>query len=208
MTSSFRHGVVQKLFHPAQHLWIQISPQATTTTKVPTRVTPAIVQSQHGLYLLEIGLTPRGLEDIGDLAAIQSAVFQPKLSTNHNEEEEEDPQRTIRRGDDLLTIEWQGHSITGADELYHTVWDSFEGRTQLKAPVSGRIRHVWGVGSHGSFSSADCSLDEDTVLAQLTGTAQDLAEACRQNELVNEKEYGRVVDTMPPGKFHEPIEVA
>ena len=59
-------------------------------------------------------------------------------------------------GDALLDIEWDGHRISAADELYHTRFETFTGLTTLTAPVAGRVvamqppsaAAVWDLDSH------------------------------------------------------------
>ena len=34
----------------------------------------------------------------------------------------------------LINVDWSGYKISDGDELYHTVWDNVEGKTQIKRP--------------------------------------------------------------------------
>ena len=60
-------------------------------------------------------------------------------------------------------MEWEGHWITSADELYHTVWETFSGMTHIKSPVSGVVEEV-------KIIPPSICLDDDTVLVKLTST--------------------------------------
>ena len=44
------------------------------------------------------------------------------------------PPVIVPRGKTVLNIEWQGHRISSADELYHTTWHNIEGVGSLLAP--------------------------------------------------------------------------
>jgi glycine cleavage system H lipoate-binding protein len=156
-----------RLFHPAHHLWLRATPIGLS----------AGVKSAQ-TYCLEIGLTQRGLDDIGDMTLVMPMV---QKETHINE------------GHDLLRIEWEGHSITSADELYHTVWDSFSGTTPIASPVSGTVNEV-------NVVPPTSSIDEDTVLVKVTATEQEW-ESAQKIALVKEPEYMRILRSIPPGKF-------
>lgn len=101
----------------------------------------------------------------------------------------------VRRGENLMRLEWEGHSITSADELYHTVWETFEGETSIKSPVAGTIEAVM-----------DCdteALDDETVLVRMTTTRKNMEEATREEGLMRDMEYSRMLHSIKPGKFAE-----
>jgi hypothetical protein len=102
----------------------------------------------------------------------------------------------IAQGRELVQVEWEGHSITSADELYHTVWESFSGMTPIESPVSGVVEEV-------NVIPPSMCLDDDTVLVQLTSTEQEWKSAT-SGSLVKEPEYLRILRSIPPGKFAEP----
>ena len=45
----------------------------------------------------------------------------------------------VDRHETLVAFKWEGYRTTGADELYHCVWESMEGTLKMKAPISGEI---------------------------------------------------------------------
>ena len=125
--------------------------------------------------MLEMGLTERGIDDIGDVSSIQLVVHKNNL---------------LSEGDDLLRIEWEGHSITSADELYHTVWENFSGVTILKSPLDGRIE------------SSDISypwIEEESPLVNLAVSRECLARALPK--LLSADEYLLQVSNLKPGRF-------
>jgi glycine cleavage system H lipoate-binding protein len=165
--AALRNGL--RLFHPSRHIWFRASPQSAGT-------------ANHALHL-EIGLTKRGLDDVGDMTLMRSMV-----SGNN-----------VSKGDSLLQIEWEGHGITSADELYHTVWESFSGTTNVETPVSGQVEHI------NIIHNTMC-IEEDTVLAKLETTEAEWNSA--MTKMVEEPEYLRIVGKIPLGKFAEPEEEA
>lgn len=72
---------------------------------------------------LRIGLTQRGLQDVGDVRHIHA---QP-------------PGARVERGGELLRLEWDALTISDADELYHTRWAAVEGETTLASPVAAEV---------------------------------------------------------------------
>jgi glycine cleavage system H lipoate-binding protein len=155
-----------RLFHPAHHLWLRAIPIGSAGAKNAQK------------YCLEIGLTQRGLDDIGDMTLVTPMVQK---------------ETHIDEGHDMLRIEWEGHSITSADELYHTVWESFSGTTPIPSPVSGTVKEV-------NVVPLTSSIDEDTVLVKVTATEQDW-ESAQKTALVKEPEYIRILRSIPPGQF-------
>lgn len=156
----------RKLCSPSQHLWIR------------ARNTYACSQSQEKKHVLEIGLTQRGVEEIGDVQSI-------RLEQNS----------TVRQGDELLRISWEGQKISEADELYHAVWETVEGFTTLKSPVSGQIHE------------ADTSkpwIDADDYLLSMTASEKEVFSAF--SRLVCEDTYNKIVRDLPPGRFAESVQ--
>jgi glycine cleavage system H lipoate-binding protein len=163
--AALRNGF--RLFHPSRHVWFRASPP-----------------SGSALHL-EIGLTKRGLDDVGDITLMRSMI-----SGNNN---------VVGKGDSLFQIEWEGHGITSADELYHTVWESFSGTTNVETPVSGQVEHI------NIIPNTMC-IEEDTVLAKLETTETEWNSA--MEKMVEELEYQVIVGKIPLGKFAEPEEEA
>ena len=205
MISSLGRGIV-RLFHPAQHLWLRAvplppedlvtrNPRTTYPPRNTSKVTSTAMSNpnpNNGIstkYSLEIGLTERGIEEVGDLTAIQKLQM-PSASGGGC--------AVVQPGDDLLRIEFEGHTITGADELYHTVWETFEGATTIHSPLSGIVQDIL------PLLDDDISfLDEDSVLVRMTATLQALQEATQVQPLVKEIEYFRILKSLPRGKFAE-----
>jgi hypothetical protein len=125
-----------------------------------------------------MGLTERGLEELGDVIALR------KLFT---------PDTKITAGDAILNIDWEGHSITSADELYHTVWETVEGTKSIRSPVDGVIQEIVD----------DISLDADSVLVRMVTTLGDLERATENDVLMKEMDYARVLMKISPGMFKE-----
>ena len=171
---------------------------------------------------MEIGLTKRGLDDIGDVSSITTHSHH-----RHKEDRAEDKYVVDNKyHDDLLlcTIDWEGHSITGADELYHTVWETFERQTRIYSPIPRNSCDGGTAASQEIFlgeevedenedqqntttttaTSAAMYLDEDTILATMMVSSQELLLARQQKCLVDEMEYTRILRTIPLGMFAEP----
>lgn len=129
--------------------------------------------------MLELGLTHRGVEDIGDVQSIALCS----------------DSQVIRKGQDLLRVSWEGHAISEADELYHTTWETVEGFTMIKAPLTGEIKETdvdkpW--------------IDSDDALLSMTATENALFSAF--SHLVCEDSYNKIIQNMPPGRFAEFIQ--
>merc|ERR1712129_175737 len=95
----------------------------------------------------------------------------------------------IDEGKMLVQIEWEGQSITSADELYHTVWETYEGMTCIQSPVSGVVEDAVGM---------PCGIDEETILLKMTIT-DDAWESIKKKVLVKESEYLKKIESMPSG---------
>jgi glycine cleavage system H lipoate-binding protein len=135
--------------------------------------------------LVEIGFTERGMEDIGDVLLLNKAW----KTTENND--------IVQRGTTLLLIEWEGHSITGADELYHTVWENFSGVSEVVTPLSGVVEEI------NHKPSPQLWFDEDTILAKVVTTEEEWSRAQKERILVKEPEYIRHVQGLPRGLFAE-----
>eukprot|EP00527_Entomoneis_sp_CCMP2396_P007182 CAMPEP_0198144422 /NCGR_PEP_ID=MMETSP1443-20131203/15577_1 /TAXON_ID=186043 /ORGANISM="Entomoneis sp., Strain CCMP2396" /LENGTH=230 /DNA_ID=CAMNT_0043807813 /DNA_START=18 /DNA_END=707 /DNA_ORIENTATION=+ len=167
--AALRNGF--RLFHPSRHIWFRASPPSGSAG------------AAKNALQLEIGLTKRGLDDVGDVTLMRSMIS----SSDNN----------VSKGDSLLQIEWEGHSITSADELYHTVWESVSGTTNVETPVSGQVEHI------NIIDNTMC-IEEDTVLAKLETTEAEWNSAMAK--MVEELEYHGIVGKIPQGKFAEPEE--
>jgi hypothetical protein len=96
-----------------------------------------------------------------------------------------------------MRIEWEGHSITSPDGLYHDIWETSSGRKTIQSPVCWIVKEFCD-SNHHDF------IDEDTtVLAKMTVTEKDL-EAATRNALVKEPQYMRMLRLISRGRFEEP----
>lgn len=122
---------------------------------------------------LEIGMTERGLQDLGDISRITRL---------------KDRLDGVKVGEDILSMDWEGHIITSADELYHTVWDPVEGKYLVEAPVAGKVEYL--IEGNGVA-------EESEVLVAILADAKSVETVMA--ELVTEDEYLRSVEG--PGAF-------
>jgi hypothetical protein len=158
-----------RMFHPSRHLWID------TVSKT--------LSHRH----LQIGLTERGLEDIGDVTSIQCLI---------------EKGRSVTRGQELLQIHYEGHSITSADELYHTVWETFDDYVTIESPLSGTTEEECGK-SQILNNLDEEEIDSDTILVTLTVPEEEWKRGCQEQQLVDEQQYMRLIRSMTRGKFAE-----
>jgi hypothetical protein len=125
-----------------------------------------------------MGLTSRGLEEVGDVVSLR------KMRT---------PDTKLKEGDTILVVEWEGHSITNADELYHTIWNTLEGTKTIRSPVNGVIETI----------SDDITFDENSVLIRMVTSLNELERATEKDILIKESNYARLLTKISPGMFKE-----
>ena len=171
MSSRLSRGIVH-LFHPLQHLWLRVFPL------YPSSACRSPSPSASKWIGVEIGLTARGLEEVGDIVSLR------KMRT---------PDTKIKEGDAILVVEWEGHSITNADELYHTIWETLEGAKTIRSPVNGVIETI----------SDDITFDENSVLIRMVTSLDDLERATENDILIRESNYARLLTKISPGMFKE-----
>lgn len=165
---------IRTLYHPLNHIWLR--------AKEPLKKKATNGASSR---ILELGLTERGLEDIGDVTSLQqSSVVKSSL----------------KRGDELLQIHFDGHSITSADELYHTVWETFSDHLSIVSPVSGTPAQNESSTKAMLQSLGEDGIDEDTVLMGIETTQEEWEEI--QNQFVEESEYLDIIEEQPRGAFY------
>ena len=111
-------------------------------------------------------------------------------------EEQQNCSTTVRQGQDLLRVSWEGHAITEADELYHTVWETVEGFAMFKSPVTGRVHETGDIANKAWIDPDDC-------LVSMTVSEKALFTAF--SKLVCEDSYNKIVEKLPPGRFAESI---
>ena len=150
--------VGRKLFLPRLHLWYRPLPALTTQQ-----------------WTVQIGITDRCLQDLGDVQKIYSDfhTLQP-----------------ISNGETVLSLDWDGYSITDGDEMYHTVWKNIEGTFTIKSPIDGTIDYI---------SVNPDFMDEDQVLIEISTTGALMGPF--MESLVCEEEYNRWNESVPPGTF-------
>jgi len=219
------------LYHPLKHVWLRAKDRLTNTTTTTTKKKRCNVNVNSNRLLLEMGITERGLEDIGDISSVRwSAAIEAFLgNTNQNNssnnssnnittsknaettngtatkqtssiddepinelELEHELEFEFERGDELLRIHFDGHSITSADELYHTVWETFSDHASIRSPVKGTMAMAMPSGNcddddDGSAASLSLSsraksleldgIDDETVLVEITATEEEWANA-------------------------------
>mmetsp|Transcript_3895 Transcript_3895/g.9285 ORF Transcript_3895/g.9285 Transcript_3895/m.9285 type:complete len:160 (-) Transcript_3895:73-552(-) len=156
--------IARTLYNPLNHIWL--------------RARKAASSSSH--RILEVGLTERGMEDIGDVTSVKQ------------------PLNKLQKGDELLTIHFDGHSITSADELYHTVWETFSDQKSIMSPVSGKTTD-----DSSLEALEEDGFDQDTVLVGIETTSQEWDEICKQKKFVDESEYFKIIERQPRGAFYE-----
>lgn len=162
------------------------------------------------LFMVDVGLTKRGLDDIGDITSIQiiPSAFHKKTLEKASQEEVSLPPlplklpvHAVKYGQEIVKLNWDAHLITGADELYHTVWETISETTTIVAPVDGEL-----VAIH--CKEDDEWVDEDMVLFTLR-TDGDLIEIHkRKNAWMQAEEYEEYVDSLEDGKFFDPDQEA
>jgi len=130
----------------------------------------------EGLWSIRVGMTSHGLDELGDITSVN--VVSRKS--------------TVKSGQDLLELEWEGFIQTEADELYHTVWGSIEGKKIVKAPVGGSLVQIVNLSLEGE-------IDEDTVIAELSCNESDLKQACAS--WLDDEGYNALLAKEVPGRF-------
>jgi len=172
---------------------------------------------------IELGMTERGMEEVGDIVSIRRSLMvmehdekQQKQQQQQRQQEEEVhdnarllsdaddprshhclPRTVVKEGDLLLTVEWEGHTITSADELYHTVWETFEGTKSIRSPVNGFLQ------KNISFDDNDNDFDENSVLIRMNTTLGELERATTNEILLKEMDYARILKKISPGMFKD-----
>ena len=133
-----------RLYCPRAHIWIDVGvlqPPATSSVQ-----------------LLRVGLTYRGLEDVGDVTA-----FRPLVSVG----------TAVAAAQPVFGIDWESFHITDGDELYHTKWANVDGETLLAAPFDGTIAAF----APPLRSTSSSLLDEEDWLLELEVTVDDATDA-------------------------------
>ena len=173
LASNILQKASKRYFAPAQHLWYRA------------------VQKEKAAWSVQVGITNRGLQNIGDVTAVEIVKEDLQKSWIRGN------MAKIQAGEELVSLQWEGYSRTAADELYHTVWESVEGTEIIRSPVTGRILQTVDVEEEGE-------IDDETVLAEIACTEVELGKAARR--WIEEVEYDAFLQKTPPGKFAEAID--
>ncbi len=92
---------------------------------------------------IDVGMTDRGLEDIGDIQCYKYIDVETVQKQSAGAKENINTPPLLRAGiDSIVEIEWNAHLITEADELYHTVWETVSKTTQIVSPVDGYLEDI------------------------------------------------------------------
>ncbi|CAB9507074.1 expressed unknown protein [Seminavis robusta] len=161
----------RKLFFPNSHLWL--------------RARKELLQAARLSWLVDVGLTQRKLDDIGDVSSVNTLVPQERVNRDC----------FVQAGQNIMEIQWDGLTISGADELYHTVYETYEESTLIQSPLSGMVLKV------NTLDPDREELDEDTILLQMRVDTDSLNLATKN--LVQEGEYNDFVRTLPRGRFQD-----
>jgi len=166
----------QKFFLPNCHLWYRpvVIDELTSSRSKMRGIAGNIV-------LIDIGITKRGLDDIGDITKILPQC---------------DPTGTlIKQGQELVKIEWDAHVITTADELYHAVWENVNGVFSISSAVDGILA--------ATIPSSVTYIDDTDVMATIATSKESITLAIQQHNLVDESTYHRMISRQSPGQFQD-----
>ena len=156
------------------------------------------------LFMVDVGLTKRGLDDIGDITSIQIPSAFPKTLAEASQEEVTLPPlpvHAVKYGQEIVKLNWDAHLITGADELYHTVWETISETTTIVAPVDGELVAI--------HCKEDAEwVDEDTALFTLRTDGDLIDIHKKKNAWMQAEEYEEYVDSLENGKFFDPDQEA
>lgn len=182
-------SVSRRYFAPALNLWYRAvtKPQAATLDSAS--------------WCVQVGITERGLDDLGDVTSVLQALTVNNNGSTSNTRIggtlQQSPSSAVVAGQDLIRIHWEGYAQTSADELYHTVWDTIEGVQTFPSPVSGHIKHI--------VDNVDQEeVDEETVLVELLCDEASLQKAALG--WIEEKEYLEIIQRQTRGKFADSVE--
>lgn len=117
------------------------------------------------MWTVEIGMTDRGISELGEIAAIKRQKAR---------------RERVRQGDELLSLDWDYHVIKTINK---PSWTVISGTYRLKAPVNGKVEYLM---------DAQDICSEDEVLAALSTDADSLQEAIFP--LVTERDYLRALE--------------
>jgi len=161
-----RRSMARILYCTATHTWLRLHRQAVTGGLLAAR----------SAWRAELGVTQRGYDDIGDVVAVTQSAALGRVET----------------GAELFRLEWEGHSVSTADELYHTTWDIVEREHIIRTPLPATLLELCL-----PTTAVGTSLSPRTVLATLHVDRP----ALQASSLVDEKRYLEHISQLQPGMF-------
>lgn len=176
MAARIVRPLTQKFFLPNCHLWyrpVVIDEWTSSENKMRGMAGNTVI--------IDIGITKRGLDDIGDITKILPQCG-PKGTL-------------IKQGQELVKIEWDAHVITTADELYHAVWENVNGVFSISSAVDGILA--------AAIPASVTFIDDTDVMATIATSKESMARAIRQHSLVDETTYHRMISRQSPGQFQD-----
>ena len=177
----------RKYFVPSTHTWLKI-----TSLFSDTKNLKYMTQVQLSF---EVGITDRGLDDIGDITSIQFPLHSTSASNT-----QQNTWCKVKKDQEILNIHWDAHFITKADELYHTIWETIDETTSIKSPVDGVCVGV----NDFSAQKMKYRVHSDTSLFSMRTSMDHLQELNDQGQLMDCEEYTNYVKTLEAGVFFDP----
>jgi hypothetical protein len=106
----------------------------------------------------------------------------------------------VKCGDEIFKVHWDGHVITQADELYHTVWDTVSETTIVTAPLDGVLTDVHVlVHNHSDYTTLDPNVPLFTLWTDYDCIKR------RISSMMYEEDYNQfVTSVLERGKFFDP----
>jgi hypothetical protein len=159
----------RQLYVPALHLWYRPVPPELLPPNIysngPSSSSLLSTTSNNSTWTVEIGMTDRGISELGEISGIQ---------------QHKSIRDTVRQGDEVLSLAWGYHVIKTINE---PSWTVVSGTYRLRAPVCGKIEYI--------MDSQDIC-NEDEVLLTLSADADSVQDAIFP--LVTEREYLRLLE--------------
>jgi hypothetical protein len=217
-----------KLFVPSRHVWLRAMqiPPPSQCMSMPSssKVLQEVVSSRsHGGapdddWRVDVGLTCRGIEDIGDVQDYEFNSDLVQATTYSSSSSSSSPRRILTaETETVLTIHWDAHRITAADELYHTVWETISEQTLVKCPVNGWVEHInasllltttkernTAAATPALASSSPDVLEEDTVLFTIRTNEESIQS--QFHNFCSQEEYEEMMEsssTSTRGRFYD-----
>mgnify|MGYP001158444036 FL=1 len=133
-----------------------------------------------GGNIARLGLTARGLEEVGSIDQII-----PLVNTGDQ----------VTKNTPIVEIDWTAYKISAADELYHCAWANIEGSYTIEGPVSCTLRSI-----HHNALSKPQDICEKTWLVEI-----ELNEEEPLPSLLDKKSYDEHISEIDPGIFADQL---